>query len=515
MEYSNLIAMSRGLVLPCPTSPLLAAANGNCLDVYDQHTLALQHTTTTADAITHLCWGGSPDLGPLLAAASTPSNSVVVVRADTGRVVLDVHDSPVAPASLRLTARGHLLLAAEHGLSLTIIHVERARRVAVLPFVKLCPASRAALASVDPDARAVAIVTRKNAVDGLCVVCLDTGRRTMARRGPDQMAGIRDVAGVEWTRAGILLWGAAADPLRHHAIALLTKGGRVLMSGDPASPAAFRMGVDCVAAELGPGAEERHDAPGEEQGCALGIDAVACCKDGSLLAIGGRDGRLRIVNAALWLQLACVSHATPEVDDTAPPVIFRERTKAVPCEAENASQAGNVIRDGAGDGAKDEGSQGSYFEVVMCSGAVEISKRLRSVSRRRQGVSFAAFSACGGLLASRCDRAGNVVLVWDVRQLRLLAVLILEQDARCVQWSGEGDDEDGDEAAQLAIVCGGEYVYLWRRGGAAAVRVRPAQRWRGGFGARKVAWGKGNGALVVSDGVSAKAFLAVYPVYPV
>lgn len=79
----------------------------------------------------------------------------------------------------------------------------------------------------------------------------------------------------------------------------------------------------------------------------------------------------------------------------------------------------------------------------------------------------------------------------------------------------DGDSENNEDesvGSQLAVVTGGEYVYLWRRSGAAAVRVRPAHKWRGEFGARKVAWAHANRALIVADGVSAKAFLAVYPV---
>lgn len=130
----------------------------------------------------------------------------------------------------------------------------------------------------------------------------------------------------------------------------------------------------------------------------------------------------------------------------------------------------------------------------------------------------------------------------------------LEEDARCIRWSRaegvsrthedtqeNGADEDADTSStemdeddvsddneakevhystvqvystvlQLAIISGGEYVYMWRRSGGAAVRVRPAHKWRGEFCARKVEWAHANKGLIVADGVPAKAILAVYPV---
>lgn len=493
----------------------------------------LLHTTTSTDPITHISWGHSPLLGHLVAAAaSSPSNCIVVIRAQSGEAVTDVHESPLALASIHLSSHGHLLMVAEHGLCLTAVSVDSAKRVAVLPFIK--PRGHTgAVYDVCQSGRFAAVVTMKDGVDGLCVLNLHTGRVVLVKRGAKQLGGVADIVGVRWVvdERTVLIWGSATDANGYGAIAMVALTGAVMMAGDPACEETFRLGQGCVGSN------------GGNEG--LGINTVRLNAQRSLAVVGGYDGVLRMMNLVTWREVIGFSHESPCIDEEAPPVIFRERTKEIENEegegdegVENASGLANVKEEDEGEKKR----RVSYFEVVECGDDVEISKRMRWTDGPRStrfGISFAEFSSCGQYVASRSDKAANVVFVWDVCCLRLFAVLILEQDATCISWSRcISEKADGDETleedlsrakaengyakqgarngedvvgAQLAIVSGGEYVYMWRRSGAAAVRIRPTHRWRGEFMARKVAWGCDSSALVVSDGISAKAFLVVYP----
>lgn len=483
--------------------------------------MQLLHTTTTTDPISHISWGRSPTLGPLVAASSSPSNCVVVIRAESGQAVTDVHESPLALASIHLTSHGHLLMAAEHGLCFTVVSIDLAKRIAVLPFIKR-RGHAGVIHEVSRSGRFAAVVTMKDGVDGLCVLNLDTGRVLLAKRGGGQLGGVTDIVGVRWVvdERSVIIWGSATDRNGYGAIAMVSLTGAVVMAGDAGFEESFRLGKGVVGCNVGGGG--------------LGINTVGLNAQRSVAVVGGYDGVLRVVNLVTWREVVGFNHERPCVDEEAPPVIFKELTKGVAEEnededMENVSRVGNVT----GDEGEEKGGV-RYFEVVECADEVEISKRVRWTEGPRStkfGVSYAEFSSCGRYVASRSDKAGNVVFVWDVHYLRLCAVLILEQDATCLSWSrgreerkeevvkgaaerdgrveGRANTED-EVGCQLAVVGGGEYVYLWRRSGAAAVRIRPAHRWRGEFMARKVGWGCNNSALVVSDGVSAKAFLVVY-----
>lgn len=423
-------------------------------------------------------------------------------------------------------------MAAEHGLCLTVVSVDSAKRVAVLPFIK--PRGLAGLVcDVCQSGRFLAVVTMKDGVNRLCVLNLHTGRVALAKRGAPQLGGVTDIVGVRWVvdERAVLIWGSATDENGYGAIAVVALTGAVLMAGDPACEEAFRLGEGYMGCNKG------------ERG--LGINTVSLNAQKSLMVVGGYDGVLRVVNLVTWREVMGFNHESPCIDEDAPPVIFRERTKEIEGEeggddsgVENVAGLENMKEDDGGGKTR----RVNYFEVVECGDEVEISKRMRWTDGPRStrfGISFAEFSSCGQYIASRSDRAANVVFVWDVSYLRLFAVLILEQDATCISWSrGNNGSADGNErmaedmkgptkehdraeqearneedgvGAQLAIVSAGEYVYLWRKSGAAAVCIRPTHRWRGEFMARKVAWGCDNSALVVSDGISAKAFLVVYP----
>lgn len=158
----------------------------------------------------------------------------------------------------------------------------------------------------------------------------------------------------------------------------------------------------------------------------------------------------------------------------------------------------------------------SYFEILPNDRQVEITKRVRTFNEKGRthcGISLAQFSPRGRYIATRTDNAANVVFIWDVTHLCLSALLILEQDVKSLKWSrtvSKDSENDGHEESQLAVVCGGDCVYLWKAGGAAVMNISDHIRWQRRFGARKIEWLYDNSALVITDGVSAKAFVTVF-----
>lgn len=169
------------------------------------------------------------------------------------------------------------------------------------------------LYAVSPDGKSVAVVTRKDGIDGICLVSLKSGKKIMTRRGPDHLATTTDVAGNQWKNVGLLCWSGPADPIGNQAMALIKPSGRVIMSGDPASPMAFRMHSDGF-----PGDDffvfrkdkQCADGRNEREGRGLGINSAAVYRDGSLIAVGGCNGSLRVINTYgyRWRLLGTGSH---------------------------------------------------------------------------------------------------------------------------------------------------------------------------------------------------------------
>lgn len=530
MEHSTLTPVSRGLVIPSPLTPVVALANGNCLEVHCLRTNHQLHSTTTAGMVTSISWGLSKSGRELIAAGSSPDNCVVLIDSETGSVIADIHDSVLPTTNLFLSQRGHLAMVLQHSLGVHFIKSNPLTRTCFVPFVK-APAGRCMKFS--PCGNYAAMLTKKDGIDGLTVIHLDSGDVMMTVRGENNFAGIHSVTGIRWVpkAGGLLVYGSLLEPLHKGGFALLALDGSVLYSGKS------------LFEEHENGAEKRYAETG------LGIKTVTVNSDESVAAIGCHDGSLMLINLIEWTLVAIFPHATPEISEHAPPTIFRERTSLVPLdddvennresyeeeevdsaqeedpaiELENLPQSNNLVQQQQRQRGllkrrarrKEPGNEeedmpyrrSNYFEALTAESDVEITKRLRHVSaaNTRTGcVSHAEFSADGMVVATRSEVGGNVVFLWDVKEVRLAHVIILEDDVTSMKW--------GRNESQLGIVTGGSYVYLWKRSGIAAVHVQADSRWTVPFCARKVSWGcdEDDDLMVVVDGISAKAFLTVY-----
>lgn len=323
------------------------------------------------------------------------------------------------------------------------------------------------------------------------------------------------MSGLRWLSSGnILLWGSPLDHLSYDAVALISPSGQLLSKNVSLEPK-----HDFLDETLEEDMQTRRLSNGSDYGkLGLGIKTLSVNRQGSLLAIGGYDGILRIVNIARWKVIKTFGHESPEINTSHPPAIFRERTKDdIHSDKGTENDSANInARKGrhAKPAKRRQTLKRSYFQVLEAVSAVEITKRVQMANAPGSnafGLSGVEFSPDGRYLSSRSDKAGNVVFIWDVANLRLSAVLVLERDVRIIRWSKPILDEEGaHEDSQLALSCGEEFVYIWKRSGAAAVTVNADFNWQTPFKARKLAWSHDNSALLVSDGISANAFMSVY-----
>ena len=475
--------------------------------------------------VTSISWGLSKSGREIIAAGSSPDNCVVLIDSETGTVIADIHDSVLPTTGLFLSQRGHLAMALQHSLGIHFIKSNPLTRTCFVPFVK-SPSGRCMKFS--PCGNYAAMLTGKDGIDGLTVIQLDSGDAMMTVRGQSSLAGIHSVAGLRWVpkAGGLLVYGSLLEPLHKAGFAILALDGSLIRSGKS------------LFEEHDNDVEKRYATTG------LGIKTVTVNADESLAAIGCHDGCLMLVNLIEWTLVAVFPHATPEICEHAPPTIFRERTSLVPlddveddeelyeedeveyeqeerleAELENRPKINNVVEQHQqglikrrarrkNDMNENEDApyrRSNYFEALTAESDVEITKRLRHVSAantRMACVNQVEFSGDGMMMATRSDVAGNVVFLWDVKELRLANVIILEDDVTSMKW--------GRNETELGIVTGGSYVYLWKKSGIAAVHVQADSRWIAPFCARKVLWGCEDDLMIIVDGISAKAFLTVY-----
>ena len=97
-----------------------------------------------------------------------------------------------------------------------------------------------------------------------------------------------------------------------------------------------------------------------------------------------------------------------------------------------------------------------------------------------------AWSGDGTYLATRNDNAPTAVWIWDVSRLELCAVLLQIEHVKSVAWDPHHH--------RLAVVTGGERVYIWTPEGASFVQIPLPD-----FVARTVGWSPSGGQFLLGD----------------
>eukprot|EP00160_Parvularia_atlantis_P016793 Unigene549_Nuclearia_a/m.1719 Unigene549_Nuclearia_a/g.1719 ORF Unigene549_Nuclearia_a/g.1719 Unigene549_Nuclearia_a/m.1719 type:complete len:452 (+) Unigene549_Nuclearia_a:72-1427(+) len=87
----------------------------------------------------------------------------------------------------------------------------------------------------------------------------------------------------------------------------------------------------------------------------------------------------------------------------------------------------------------------------------------------RAGVGLVEFSPKGRFLVSRSDNMPTALWIWDLAQLKQVALLVTREPVRSVKWNpsrGAATDKRGDieTDAQLAFCTGTGWVFLWQLG---------------------------------------------------
>ncbi|XP_057355625.1 WD repeat-containing protein WRAP73 isoform X5 [Manis pentadactyla] len=221
----------------------------------------------------------------------------------------------------------------------------------------------------------------------------------------------------------------------------------------------------------------------------LGIKSVAWSPSSQFLAVGSYDGKVRVLNHVTWKAITEFEHPT-NINNPKIPILRGGvgllRLQVVYKEAEKSPQqaldhlAFPPCRAAAG-----LSSPESKYEIASVPVSLQMLKPAADRANPKIGIGALAFSPDSYFLATRNDNVPNAVWIWDVRKLRLFAVLEQLRPVRSFHWD--------PQQPRLAICTGGSKVYLWSPAGCVSVQV-PGE---GDFHVLSLCWHLHGGSLAL------------------
>ncbi|KAJ2738086.1 WD repeat-containing protein wrap73, partial [Coemansia sp. BCRC 34301] len=175
-----------------------------------------------------------------------------------------------------------------------------------------------------------------------------------------------------------------------------------------------------------------------------------------LLALGGYDQKIRVLNNLTWRPIATLVHRTQDI--RAPVDMFTE----VEIPHSLAQESEKVLSE---NGVRKR----TRFDLEPMPASIRVTVPAdvhRAVGERKAGVSVLEFSVEGELLVSVCDGMPNAVWVWEVAGMRLISVVQTLRPVRSCLWS--------PLEKTLAIATGGPTVCLWKMGDGCVMYESPS-----------------------------------------
>lgn len=553
MEYTPPTAISRGLAVLSPTDTLIASANGNVLELHDITTNGRIHELTTAAPITHIVWASTNSPAsltsqvadtpsckhPFLAVASRGGNVVVLTAAAVP--VADIHNGRLEIAWLSLASPSRLLIGYEHGFGVALYDVDpiSPSLITFLPYaIRPPPVSpfTAATRVVSPCGLYTVLVVRDRRIDtnpDVLLVLTLTNAKTIARvSGP---AGLSYIDGIKWAGNAIVIWGYTDLASSSHRAATLSVTGKVVYpdicrayyrdfdiddvngqhdlenkyidnnSSDLDCLDSSRISAIAFTPVMSSASSMREKDKNKTSFSAAVIPKATAVGLG-LAVVARQNGLLHVVDLSRGYECKRFSHRSPEADESCAPLVFREvrRTKDMLHDDDDTDEV--TINDG----------NGAEFSVDDWAPSLDIGRAPRvSGDLQQNAISWMEISPDGTLLASRDVCVPHVVFIWDLRTLRLAVILIMCENVISAKWNNsvrrDNDNAEHDDGCILAIACAGPWIYLWQRKGAAAVSVAADQHERtSDFAVRRVRWAADDSALLLVDGLTARAFVTMY-----
>ncbi|KAG0246027.1 hypothetical protein B0O80DRAFT_499357 [Mortierella sp. GBAus27b] len=238
---------------------------------------------------------------------------------------------------------------------------------------------------------------------------------------PENNGGIKDAEGIAWSPDGryLVVW---ENPMIDFKVAVYSMDGRCVGSymaipdSDP-----YGNGASQVLVNGGGG---------------MGVKSVCWHPRSKLLALGGYDQKIRLLNHSNWKSILEFSH--PALIKYGPDtVLWRESESTAAVEGSIHVQ--------------------SNVEYTMAEQPTWIpTVRIDTLKPNAKiGVGWCDFNCDGSLLASRNDNMPNVLWIWSLSDLKPTVIIQQQQPIKVCRW-------DPGSPFRIVWCCGSGYVYSWR-----------------------------------------------------
>lgn len=574
MDFSSPVPASRALVLALAGSGLVAVAHGNTLSVYSLESLVLLETYVLPAPPLYVSCTSQPPY--VVAAASTDSVSVLSLRGDDDAqesVLANISMAHMPVSSLALTDKVLIAFHA-YGLGASVFPLRGHRSGPLVPILLrhvmpprgvLSPGCLPCTAALSPCKRFLATALKlPNGSPAVQVVALPDADIIAVATGTVALGGrITEVAGLLWLRephSSLFVWGQPIDG--PEAICLLSLDCALLQEGIPESTTASAedsaspsfaltssppQGGHSTPSPLRRKQRRRRSSfvlpspvlPSNSTGSDdvaldvyrdLGVKTASAVQGAPIVAVGGYDGTVRILNVLSWTLIASWNLEHPTVDPNYQPTVYIQREKLLPAEEAENRPPGMRDRRHMRPGI----ARASYFEAADCNEHIALPTRKQFGTGAAGdddllccGVGLLHISADGRWLATRSDRLPCVVFIADIPHARLASVLVMSADVRSLSWSTATNvsERNDSKITRLAIATDGQFVSFWSEAGVAIVQVpdvkdkdsdgrgRTVASTRGNtkpFLARRVVWNDGNDTLLALDTGAAGSFSVIY-----
>ncbi|KAJ2546843.1 hypothetical protein EV175_005451, partial [Coemansia sp. RSA 1933] len=212
----------------------------------------------------------------------------------------------------------------------------------------------------------------------------------------------------------------------------------------------------------------------------LGVRTCAWAPSGQLLALGGHDRRVRVLNHLTWRPIATLTH---------------RQTVSAPADVFVEAEVGQTLAQASQAVLASTQRLHTRFDLdATVPAAIRVVAPQQDVHRadapRTAGVSFVEFSADGRLLATVCDAMPHALWVWRVSDMRPVAVIQTLRPVRACCWS--------PVEPVLGFATGAATLYVWKENNGCHIYDIPSAT----IAAVALAWNPNGGSLVIlSKGV--------------
>ncbi|KAF9930552.1 WD repeat-containing protein wrap73 [Linnemannia zychae] len=253
--------------------------------------------------------------------------------------------------------------------------------------------------------------------------------------------GLKDVEGIVWSPDGryLVLW---ENPNLGFKVAAYSIDGRCIGS--------YEVKLDSEQQPMHGYAIST--LPGfSHGGGAMGIKSVCWHPKSKLLALGGYDQKIRILNHLTWKPILEFNHVA-HVHYGPKTVLWRESESTVAL-TDSVRQKGGI----------------EYTMVVEQSAWVLPTIRIDTQKPNAKiGIGWCDFNCDGTLLASRNDSMPNVLWIWSMTELKLKVIIQQQSPIRVARW-------DPNTPSRIVWCCGSSRVYSWNATFSIAVAADPQQ----------------------------------------